>query len=109
MVRAELDLVGGARRSDQLFEAGAPVDQRLGSQVLAVELQQVEGEQHLPFRRRAGGAPEGPRRVDDRVIAIGPIVPVAGEGAGPAGGSQRLPSGGGSTSDGSMSGIKRKG
>ena len=103
---AELD---GAVGRDDLLEPGAPFDERLEAQVLAIEVKQVEGDEDHPLRlqphRRAQQADvrdalvvehhdfavddgrfhvKRGSRLDDRPIPVAPVEAAPREGAGRA-------------------------
>ena len=67
-VVTELDW--GARvRLDQLPQERSALQERAASQILAVEVQEVEGKEHDPLRRRVDGRSKG-MKIGDAVLVL---------------------------------------
>ena len=65
---AELDR-GAGILLDQLPEERPPFHERLSSQIMAVEVQEIEGKEHEPVRRRVDGRSKG-IEIGDAVLIL---------------------------------------
>ena len=56
-------------RSDQLYEQRSPLHERPAAQILAIEVQEIEGKENDPVRRRLDGSAER-MEISDAVLVL---------------------------------------